>query len=115
MNKHYEYYFEKGSKIVVLSHKGTEMLRDQLELHKHRCKICNNLLILITKKEGSFIVCSGDAFNHMCGYDIDMSDFKKEPLIRNLKEEEKMCDKYDDLVKEATVKKDLLKITIIFV
>jgi len=84
MNKCYEYYFEKDSKIVVLSHEGTEIIRKQLELYKYKCKICNNILILITKKEGSFLVCSDDIFNHMCGYDIDMSDFEKEPSIESV-------------------------------
>lgn len=82
MNNNYDYYFENGESIVVLSHKGTELLREELELHKYRCKICNSLLILVTKAEGSFIVCSKDIFNHMCGYDIDMSDFEKPPVIK---------------------------------
>jgi len=83
-NEHYEYYYEKNSKIIVLSHKGTEKLREELELHKYRCKICNSLLILITKKEGSFIVCSNKIFNHDCGYHIDMSDIEKAPVIKEI-------------------------------
>jgi len=78
----YEYYSKKSKK-VVLSHEGIELLRNQLE--RYRCKICNNLTILITKEEGSFIVCSSQIFNHKTGYYIDMSNLKIEPFIKEKK------------------------------
>jgi len=83
MNEYYEYYFEESSSIVVLSHKGRDFISRQLG--KYRCKICNNSLILITKLEGSFVVCSGHIFDHSCGYYIDMSDLKKEPSVKENK------------------------------